>query len=179
VHQSLAELDGIPSVPEIVIKANGEAEGGKILRAGRATIASVETTVSAYRAELSAKAEQGPDLPRFMMIVATEIDPAMTSPYVEYLTKLKTASDKSAAAPTAHRMASLLGSSFTYITALPFNSWADRAKWPGPLATLTEAHGPADAQALMEASRKAVKRQNIWVSMYRADLSRIPSGTSN
>jgi hypothetical protein len=114
-----------------------------------------------------------------MMIIATEIDPAMEGSYLEYLSKLKAASDKSAASPTVYRMASHLGSSFTYITAMPFNTWAERAKWPGPLATLTEAHGAAGAEALMEASRRAVKRRNIWVSMYRADLSRFPSGTSN
>lgn len=177
-HATLAELDSVPSVPSMLLKAYGEIEGNKLLRAGRAQVASTETFVVRMRSEFSTKPKGVAGVP-FVQLVRAEIDPAMLTQYEDYLTKVKAAGDKHAGAPTAIRHSSVFGQSNVFISALPFATYAEREKWPSPLAILTAAYGEAEARQLQETARRAQKRLDIWVVAYRRDLSRLAGPTTN
>lgn len=174
--QTLEELGAVPPVPIQLTKAYGEAEGGKLMRAGRTAIESVEFRTLQYGADISTK----PRLPvasPFFQLVQVEIDPQMGPQYTEYLRRTKTAGDKFAAAPTALRHVNLFGPAFVYLSAQPFNTWAERAKWPNPADPLTAAYGDAESAKLQEINRRATRSRTVWIVQYRPDLSRIP-GTS-
>lgn len=175
--QTLAELGAVPGVPAILTKALGDAEGGKIMRAGRTAIESVEFTTLRYLADISTK----PRLPigsPFFQLVQIEIDPQMGAEYADYLRKAKAAGDKFAAAPTTLRHINTFGPAFVYLFAQPFNTWAEREKWAAPQAPLTAAYGEAEAAKLQAVTIRATKGRNIRVVAHRPDLSRVPvSGT--
>lgn len=174
--QTLEELGAVPPVPAQLTRAFGEAEGMKLMRAGRAAIESVEYATLQYQADISTK----PRLPvgsPFFQIVRIEIDPQMGPQYTDYLRRVKAAGDKFAAAPTSLRHTNLFGPAFVYLTAQPFNTWADRAKWAGPAEPLTTAYGEAESAKLQDINRRVTRSRTIWIVQHRPELSRIP-GTS-
>lgn len=174
--QTLEELGAVPAVPVVLTRAHGEAEAGRLMRTGRTAIESVEYSTLQYQAGLSTK----PRLPvasPFFQLVQVEIDPQMGPQYTEYLRRVKAAGDKFAAAPTALRHTNLFGPAFIYLSALPFNTWAERAKWPGPNDPLAPAYGEAESAKLQETNRLATRARKVWIVQHRPDLSRIP-GTS-
>ncbi len=67
-------------------------------------------------------------------------------------------------APAAIRHTTAFGPGFTYLTALPFNTWAEREKWSSPQSSLVAAYGEAEARALGETSRKAITRKPSGLS---------------
>lgn len=77
---SLAALDNEPGTQALLTKAYGEAEGRKILTAGRAAIQEATTQVLRLRPEFSSKIGNPIDSPYFQL-VRVEIDPAMTAAY--------------------------------------------------------------------------------------------------
>ena len=173
--QTLAELGAVPGVPAILTKALGDAEGGKIMRAGRTAIESVEFTTLRYLADISTK----PRLPiasPFFQLVQVEIDPQLGAEYADYLRKTKAAGDKFAGAPTTLRHVNTFGPAFAYLSAQPFNTWAEREKWPAPQAAMTAAFGEAEAAKLGAVNTRAVRSRNIRIVAHRPDLSRIPVG---
>jgi hypothetical protein len=171
--QTLEELGALPSVSMQLTKAYGEAEGARLMRAGRTAIESVEFATLQYGADISTK----PRLPigsPFFQLVQIEIDPQMGPQYTDYLRRTKTAGDKFAAAPTSLRHTNLFGPAFVYLTAQPFNTWAEREKWANPAAPLTAAFGDAESAKLQEINRRATRSRRIWIVQHRPDLSRIP-----
>lgn len=171
--QTLEELGALPPVPMQLTKAYGEAEGAKLMRAGRTAIESVEFATLQYGADISTK----PRLPLgspFFQIVQIEIDPQMGPQYTDYLRRVKTAGDKFAAAPTSLRHTNLFGPAFVYLTAQPFNTWAERAKWANPADPLAAAFGDAESAKLQDINRRATRSRTIWIVQHRPDLSRIP-----
>ena len=172
---TLAELGAVPPVPAILTKAHGDIEGGKIMRAGRTAIDSVEFNTLQYQADISTK----PRLPvgsPFFQLVQVEIDPQMGPAYTEYLRKVKEAGDKFAGAPVTLRHTNAFGPAFVYLSAQPFNTWAEREKWAGPAAPLTSAFGEAESNKLQEVNRRATRSRTISIVAHRPDLSRIPQG---
>lgn len=176
-YPSLEALGDTPTVPAMVMKAYGDAEGAKIMRAGRAAIESVEFVTLRHQVAWSTKPKAVVGS-AFFQLVETEIDPAMEQQYIDYLTKAKTAGDKFTAAPTTFRHTYAFGSNFVHLAAQPFDTWAERAKWQGPAAPLVAAYGQAEADRLMDVVRRATKSRTIRVVAYRRDLSRIPPGTT-
>ena len=173
--QTLAELGAVPGVPAILTKALGEAEGGKVMRAGRTAIESVEFSTLRYLADMSTK----PRLPiasPFFQLVMVEIDPQMAAEYTDYLRKSKVAGDKFAGAPTTLRHNNTFGPAFVYLSAQPYNTWAEREKWAGPQAPLAAAYGEAEAAKLVAVNTRATRARTIRIVAHRPDLSRIPTG---
>jgi hypothetical protein len=174
--QTLDDVGAVPAVPAQLSKAYGDTESARLMRVGRAAIETVEFTTMQYRADLSTK----PALPiaaPFFQIVRQEIDPQLVPEYTAYLRRVKEAGDKFAAAPTSLRHTNLFGPAFIYLTAQPFSTWAERAKWANPADPLVAAFGDAEAAKLADINRRAVRARSIWIVQHRADLSRIP-GTS-
>lgn len=176
-YPTLTDLGGTPGVPAILTKALGEAEGGRVMRVGRAAIESVEFTTLRYVADISTKPRL-PTASAFFQLVQIEIDPQMGAEYTDYLRKVKAAGDKSAGAPTTLRHTNAFGPAFVYLSAQPFNTWAEREKWPGPQEALSTAYGAAEAARLVAINTRATRSRNIRIVAHRPDLSRVPvSGT--
>lgn len=175
---SLAALDNEPGTQALLTKAYGEAEGRKILTAGRAAIQNATTQVLRLRQEFSSKVRDATESP-FFQLVRVEIDPAMAPAYEDYLVKVKAARDKNSSATMLARFTPLFGQAFVYFTAMPFATYAEREKWPTPAQVLAKEYGEGTTQGLLDTQRRATKRQDVWVVAWRRDLSRIPSGSSN
>jgi hypothetical protein len=168
-----AEVDAWSVVPEILVKAYGQAEGSRILKTGRAGIERTETAVYRLLPNLSTRPKVFIPPPAFVHLIMTEIEPSMGVAWRDYLAKLKTAQEKSAQAPTALRRSAVLGQSNVFVTAVPFNKFAERDSWPSNMDVLREAYGEAEAQKLDEIRRKSIRSGRQLVLAYRADLSRL------
>jgi hypothetical protein len=101
----------------------------------------------------------------------------MAPAWQDYLAKLKVAPEKSPQAPTAVRRSAVLGMSNTYVTAVPFNKFAERDGWPTNLAVLREAYGETEARSLEETRLQSTKSARQLVLIYRPDLSRPAAGS--
>lgn len=167
-----ADLDALPSPPEIVLKAHGETEGGKILRGGRATLESAQTEVHRYLPDLSTNFKMLDPIPTYANMIRTEIRPDMVNGYTEYLSKLKAAQEQSSNHPTALRLASVSGPANLFITTQYHNRFADRDSWPAPGDLLRKSAGDAEWRRLTEISSRAIARRETWVIRHRPDLSR-------
>lgn len=167
-----AAFDSLPSVPQILAKAYGEAEGAKILKAGRAAIESTQIEVYRYRPELSTHFKMFDPIPAFGYMIRTEVKPDMVAPYTEYVSKLKAAQEQVSGHPTANRVTSVQGAANVFLTVQYFDKFAERDTWPNPGEALQKSVGEAEARRLTESSNRAIAKREFWVSRYRPDLSR-------
>ena len=166
------EVDAWTSVSQILSKAYGEAEGAKILRAGRASVERSETEVYRLLPDLSTRPKVFDPPAAFLQVFITDVEPAMAPTWEDYLARLKAAQEKSPHAPTAIRRVAVEGASNRYVTAVPFNSYAERDSWPSNLAVLREAYGETEARTLNETRLRCTRSARLVVLSYRPDLSR-------
>src|SRR5713226_1267905 len=124
------DMDAWTSVSQILSKAYGEAEGTRILKAGRVSIERSETAAYRLLPELSTRPKVFDPPAAFLQLFVTDVEPAMVSTWEDYLARLKAAQEKSPQAPTSIRRVAVEGASNTYVTAAPFNSYAERDSWP-------------------------------------------------
>jgi hypothetical protein len=170
------ELDTWMPIPQILSKAYGEAEGIKILRAGFAVIERMETAVYRLLPDLSSRPKVFDPPAAFMHVFVTEVEPAMVPAWEGYLARLKAAQERSPQAPTAVRRVAALGAANTYVTAVPFNKFAERDSWPTNLAVLQAAYGEAEARSLNDTRLRSTRNARQLVLTYRPDLSRPSAG---
>lgn len=170
-----ADVDAWPSVSQLLSKAYGEAEGTRIAKAGRASVERSETAVYRLLPELSTRPKVFDPPLAFLQLFVTEVEPAMVPTWEEYLARLKAAQEKSPQAPTHVRRVVVEGASNTYVTAAPFNTYAERDSWPSNQAVLREAYGEAEARALNETRLRCTRNARLVVMSYRPDLSRPPT----
>jgi hypothetical protein len=171
-----AEVDAWLPVPKILVKAYGEAEGTKMLRAGGAATERTETAVYRLLPDLSTRPKVFDPPTAFMHLFVTEVEPAMVPAWESFLARLKAAQEKSSQAPTAVRRVAVLGASNTYVTAVPFNTYAERDSWPTNLAILRDAYGESEARSLDETRLRCTRNARQLVMAYRPDLSRPTAG---
>lgn len=169
------DMDAWMSVSQMLMKAHGDVEGGRILKAGRSPI--VQSRVEVFR--LLKDRSTRPrvfDPPRaHSLVFRTEVRPEMVPAYEEYLDKLKAAQEKVEGTPTATRRVAVLGPANIYLTAVPFDKYAERDSWLRPADVLRQAYGEAEAQRLNEVRLKSMKDAEVFVVNYRPDLSRMPA----
>ncbi|MGH7510242.1 MAG: hypothetical protein ACREA0_02885 [bacterium] len=170
------EVDKWMPVSQIIFKAHGQAEGTRILKAGGAAMERTETAVYRLLPDLSTRPKVFDPPAAFMHLFVTEVEPAMVPAWEGYLARLRTAQEKSPQAPTAVRRVAVLGAANTYVTAVPFNSFAERDSWPSNLTILREAYGETEARSLEETRLRCVRNARQLVMAYRADLSRPTAG---
>ena len=171
-----SEVDGWMNVREMLVKAFGEAEGMKMLRAGVASIERNETAVYRLLPDLSTRPQAFSPPPTYVHLIVTEVEPAMVPTFRSYLAKVREAQEKSSRAPTAIRRVAVMGEGNTYVTAVPFNKFAERDNRPTNLEVLQEAFGEAEAQRLEETRLKSTRNLRQMVLAYRPDLSRPKAG---
>lgn len=168
------EVDSWVSVRDMLVKAYGQAEGMRILNTGLAAIERTETAVYRMLPDLSTRLKAFNPPPAFIHLFVTEVEPAMVPAWQDYLAKLKAAQEKSPNAPTALRRVAVLGASNTFVTAVPFNKFAERDGWPSNMVVMREAYGETEAQRLDEIRLKSMRSARQLVLAYRPDLSRPP-----
>ena len=168
-----AETDDLPSTPEILNKALGELEGGKALRAGRATIESIETAVFRLVPDLSTKPKAYDPPPAYLQLFRTQVKPEMLHEWEHYLGRYKAASEQIAETPTAIRRVSVEGPTNVYLTSSPYAKAAERDAWPAFRDILNKAYGEEEARNLDARRGACIERSEAYILKFRPDLSRL------
>jgi hypothetical protein len=167
-----ADLDARPSIPEILIKAYGEVEGGRLLKAGRTNIEGVETSVSRVLPNLSSPPTMEKHAAH-VRVVTIDVKAGTNSSWEAYLAKLKAAQDKGPSAPHVIRHVSALGAANQYTSAYFFDKYAEADGMPTPQEMLRKAYGDAEAKLLEETAQHCINSLRSEVVDFRADLSRL------
>jgi hypothetical protein len=167
------EMDGWPSIAQTLNRAYGDAEGARILKSGRDAIDHSESAVFRTMRNLSTRPRLNDPPAPFVMVVRTEIDPAMQASYERYLSKLKAAQEQEQSTRTVNRSVSVLGPALTYLGANFFSKHAERDNWTAVPDLMRKTYGDADGQRLTEESLRAVRKRDIFIQSYRPDLSRL------
>ena len=166
-------MDSWPSIPQILTKAYGDAEGARILKSGRDAIEHIESAVFHTLKNLSTRPRFNDPPAAFFMVVRTEIEPGTSVSYERFLSKLKAAQEQEQGTRTVNRSVSVLGPANTYLGANFFSKHAERDNWPAVQDTLRKTYGDADGQELWEGSLRNVRKREVYVQRYRPDLSRL------
>ena len=167
------DMDSWPSIQQILTRAYGDAEGARILKSGRDAIDHSESAVFRTLRNLSTRPRFNDPPAPFVMVVRTEIDPAMSVSYERYLSKVKAAQEQEPGTRTVNRSVSVLGSGVTYLAANFFSKNAERDNWPAVPDLMRKTYGDADGQKLTDESLRAVRKRDIFIQNYRPDLSRL------
>jgi cellobiose-specific phosphotransferase system component IIB len=167
------EMDSWPSIPQILTRAYGDAEGARILKSGRDAIEHSESAVFRIMRNLSTRPRVNDPPAAFVMVIRTEIEPGMSVSYERFLSKLKAAQEQEQGTRTVNRSVSVLGPALTYLAAYFFTKHADRDNWAAVPDLLRKTYGDADGQELLEGSLRAVRKRDTFIQSYRPDLSRL------
>ena len=168
-----ADEDLFDAIPLVLTKAYGDLEGARILKAGRSTVDSIQISVYRLLPNLSTKPRTFDPPMAHSVSVRTEIDPAMTSEYEYYLSRLKAAQEQSPEAPTAVRRVSVQGPTSVYLSSQPFGKYADRDAWPATDQLMRKAYGDDEAKRILDMAARAIKNRVTLVLTFRPDLSRL------
>jgi antibiotic biosynthesis monooxygenase (ABM) superfamily enzyme len=170
---SFEEMGSWMSIPETLMKAHGEVEGAKILKAGRAAIESSETWVTRTQLDLSTN-PRSLDLAAtpFVRLLRTHVDPAMTEDYEKYLGKVKAAQEKAPGYPSVVRRVTALGEASLYYSATFVKNLSDLDRIPNQGELMRKAYGDEGAATITRMGNAAVKSREMWLLRYRPDLSR-------
>jgi hypothetical protein len=167
-----SDADGLESAPALLVKAYGDLEGAKILKAGRSTLESLEVNVVEQIPDMSTNPKTFMPPLAHTLVIRTDIDPALSADYRNYLGMLKAAQEKDPASPTAIRRVSVVGPAGVYVTTEPFDKFADRDAWPSAEGLLKKAYGDSAAKMLLDQAMRAIRSRVTYVLTYRPDLSR-------
>jgi hypothetical protein len=168
-----SETDEILSTPEIVMKALGEVEGGKVLRAGRANIESIETAVYRLLPELCTKPKAYDPPPAYLQVIRSHVKPDMAREWERVIGRYKAASEQMPETPTAMRRVSVEGPGSVYVTSSPYTKGADRDTWPTFIDVLKKAYGDDEARSLDQRRTDCIERSEAFIMKFRPDLSRM------
>lgn len=170
------ELDGFVPVPQILSRAYGDAEAGRIMRSGTTAVEHFESTVYRLLEGLSTNPRPfDPSSASHVLLVRTVVEPAMSAEYERFLARLKSAQEQASDPFVTVRRVSILGPSHVYLAASFFSKFAELDRRPAPAAVLRSVYGEAEGRALSEQSLRAVRKREVMVLNFRPDLSRLPA----
>lgn len=173
---SWSDVDGWTSVAQILSRAYGEAEAARLTKVSRASVERTESAVYRLLPDLSTRPKRFDPPAAFIQLFVTDVEPEMVPTWESFLARQKAAQEKAPQGPTAIRRVAVLGASNRYVTAVPFNKYAERDSWPSGPDVLREAYGETEARSITEARLKSTREARIMVLSYRPDLSR-PTAT--
>jgi hypothetical protein len=171
--QEFSEIDDWRSLPELLREAYGDDEGMRILGAGAALEASVETVVHVLRPELSSGLNQDASGLPILQLVTTEVDPARLADYEAFLRALAAAEDERGIRRI--RRVSTTGELYRYSAVEQFSSFADFRASPGPEPLMIDVYGEVLGRNLLDRANAAVRSREILVLRLREDLSYTPT----
>jgi hypothetical protein len=166
-----AEVDSWVPPAEILTKAYGEAEAGKILKMMRSAVESQKIEVLRVSPDLSRNLAAAPPPYRFAVLNRVELHPGMGQSYNMALSKIKAATEKGGSFPPQLVSTIVHGATPTYVQVTPFTKWADRDAVPNFNEALDKMYGENERRAIMETTGKATKSRESFVIMQRTDLS--------
>lgn len=166
------DLDSQPTVPQALMKTYGEAEGARLLKAGRAVIESIVIERHNTVRRISTNLRPGGKPSRFYQVMRTEVRPDMMDDYMNVLEKVKKAEEAQPNAVTAmRRVMGEGGPAGTVLVVRGFNSFEERAGWANQRDVLRKVYGNEDERLMDETIRRAVVARESTVLAHRADLS--------
>ncbi len=166
------DLDSQPTVPQALMKTYGEAEGARLLKAGRAVIESIVIERHNTVRRISTNLRPGGKPSRFYQVMRTEVRPDMMDDYMNVLEKVKKAEEAQPNAVTAmRRVMGEGGPAGTVLVVRGFNSFEERAGWANQRDVLRKVYGDVDERLMNETISRAVVARESTVLVHRADLS--------
>ena len=126
---------------------------------------------------LSVVAQAQSKPPQYLQVITLTVKPGAVADYEEYRKKFNAAQAKTAgAAPSVTYAVTYGGPGFTYMTAVPFEKFADREGLPSNADVLTKAYGQAEANRILKSFREAIVQQRTEVFTYQPNSSLNPKG---
>jgi hypothetical protein len=175
-----AERDSWSQIPEMLMKAFGEAEGQKILKMGGDAYWGFSTKILELDEELSWNLKAYPTAKHYQMMLG-QVKPDMADEYRMVISKIKEAQEKTAGASMGIRRTNSVGKSWEFYMARPFDEWseldgAENNIWQN----VAKAHGEAERWRLQKTLQGCYESREFFIIQTRPDLSRqAPAPTSN
>lgn len=169
-----AERDGWNQVPEMLMKAYGEAEAQKILKMGGEASWGFSTKILELDEELSWNLKAYPTAKHYQMMLG-QVKPDMADEYRMVISKIKQAQENTAGASMGIRRTNRVGKSWEFYMARPFNEWseldgAENNIWQN----VAKVHGETEARILQDTLQSCYESREFFIVMTRPDLSRQP-----
>lgn len=174
-----AEIDSWTTPGDILTKAYGEIEAGKIVRAMRGAIESQKIEVYRVAADLSRSLAAAPPPYPFAVLNRIELYQGTGQSYTLALSKIKAAVEKAGNFPPQLVAVMVHGETPTYLQATPFTKWAERDTTANLAQALEKLYGQNEARMIQESIAKATKHRESYVIAQRADLSWMRKSTTS
>jgi hypothetical protein len=173
VFNKWEELDAWSSFAQLMTKAYGDVEGGRLLRAFRATLESVRTDVLRVRKGMNTYRPAADGMPRpLIWVIQTTVKPTRIAEFESYVAKVKAAQEKTTFPPVI-RHVSVLGDANVYYSTAYLNSYAELDAMPQDI--LKNAVGEGEFEVLSDMLRRSIAASETFVLALRPDLSRLPT----
>ena len=167
-----SDKDAFDQVPVMIIKAFGEAEGGKILKMSGDAMSGHESKIYTLDEERSWNLEAYTTA-RHYQILLGRVKPSMVDEYRMVISEIKEAQENTPGAAMGIRRESRYGPSWEFYMATPFDKWGDwDAETSNVWANVAKHHGEAKGQALRNTLRNCYESREVFVITGRPDLSR-------
>lgn len=177
---SWADRDAWTTIPMMMVKAYGQAEGERLMKeGGSATERSVnEVWENLPDLGTTVAAAAGSPPPSVVRVQITRVQPAMSAAYEALVAKFKPAYQAATGQPGVGRSVLRMGqfSASTYRRTQQYNKWSELDA-PNGVALLQKHFGP-QFTPMIDELRKMIVSQLEFVSTRRADLSRTGAVTA-
>lgn len=166
-----ADVDAATSNLQVLTKAYGELEATKLIKMVRSSIDAQRSEVLRTLPELSTNPKVFSPPAAFVIVTRTEIEPSMTQEYQSAVSKLKAAAEKAGDFPTTMRYVVVHGATPTYLSAQPFNKYAERDEPRNLGQAVVKAFSQSESNLIFGTISKATRHRESYVIAYRPELS--------
>jgi antibiotic biosynthesis monooxygenase (ABM) superfamily enzyme len=170
-----AERDQWMNLQEVLTKAFGEQEAERLLREGRAGVASSRSRIWERLDDGSSNPRAGDQPANFYDVRIRRVKPEMLLEYRALQRKWKAAHDAANNSVTRWVLRYGDGPGATFRRTEPFDTWTELDGW-GDRQTIRKHYGDEEADLIRKTNRGAVWERERFVSAYRPDLSRRAGG---
>lgn len=178
--QKWEEVDSWTMIPDMLVKAFGEKDGGAILRSGQSAIEETHTRVFRYLEDQSSTIATTPAEAKAFRFTVTHVKPDRIFAYNEAMVKARKAANETPNAPKVIRRVSTDGPSFTYLSVIPMKTYKERDSWLGPGDPILKVYGEYEGRKIIDTILGSMESNMSLVVTNRPDLSRppIPAATN-
>lgn len=176
-----ADRDSWIPPPELLAKAFGAAEAGKIMEAGLAASERSHTSISEFQPNLSSMIDVSPGVAANYLVTRAHVIPGEAADYQLALSKIRAAESKAAGAPRRIARRTIEGDRFIFTSATPFSSGAERDRWPEFQDFMGASYSEAEIRQILATLTSAIESNDWFVVAFRPDLSHYdgPRATTN
>ncbi len=170
-----AERDQWMNLSELLTKAFGEQEAERLLREGRAGIASSMSRIWERLDDGTSNPRTGNQVANFYDVRIRRVKPELLLEYRALQRKWKAAHEAATNSVTRWVLRYGDGGGATFRRTEPFDTWAERDGRGGG-QIMREHYGEEEAELMRKTNLGAVWERERFVSAYRPDLSRMACG---